>query len=111
MHKRRNVLSVRSSLVSALLLSCALLVWQHPRELRCIHLGDDRRAPQPTLLLSGLAAQDVLLERVAAEKLSGFGPLEALGRSAVCLELGHVFLVKALPRKKHLPRSAWTMNR
>ena len=51
--------------------------------------GDGRRAAQPALPLGRLAAQDVLLERLAAQELSALGPLEALGGAAVCLQLRH----------------------
>jgi hypothetical protein len=66
-----------------------LFVRKHPRELRRVDLGDEGRPAQAALLPPRLAAQNVLFERLATQKLPGLGPLEAFGRSAVCLEFGH----------------------
>src|SRR5436309_4430866 len=50
-------------------------------------MRDEGRAAETALPLPGLAVQDVLLERLAPQKLPVLGPLEALGCAAVCLQL------------------------
>ena len=96
MHECTNARMADCDLISAFLHSCIvafardLFVGKHPRELRRVNLGDEGRAAQPALLPPRLAAQNVLLERLAAQKLPGLGPLEALGGAAVCFELRHL---------------------
>src|SRR5436190_15746496 len=50
-------------------------------------MRDEGGAAETALPLPGLAVQDVLLERLAPQKLPVLGPLEALGCAAVCLQL------------------------
>src|SRR5207302_9240567 len=66
------------------------LVRKHPRQLARVGLVDRRHAAQLALALPALAAQNVLLERLAAKKLSGFCPLEALRGAPVCLDFRHL---------------------
>src|SRR3989475_5173890 len=70
----------------------SLFVRKHPCELRRVDGGHHRRPAQPALPLRRLAAQEVLLERLPAQKLSVLRPLEALGRAAVCLQFRHRLL-------------------
>src|ERR1700687_3260667 len=64
----------------------SLFVGQHSRDLPGVDVSDRRRPAQAPLPLPRLAAEDVLLARLAPQKLAVLGPLEALGRAAVCLE-------------------------
>src|SRR5205807_5783018 len=53
----------------------------------------DHRCPaQAALPLGRLAVQDVLLERLAPQKLSALGALEALGGAAVRFQFRHLLL-------------------
>src|SRR5581483_4194029 len=63
------------------------LIRQHPRELRRVHVRHRRRPAQLALARGRLAAQDVLLERLAPQKLAALGALEALRGAAVRLDL------------------------
>ena len=59
----------------------------HPCELCRVNFRDGRRPAKPSLALRGLAAEDVLLERMSSQKFPVLRPLEALGRAAVGLQL------------------------
>src|SRR5207237_356421 len=65
----------------------SLFVRQHPRQLGRVDVSNCRRSAQPALAFARLAAQDVLLERAAAEKLAVLRPLEPLRGPAVRLDL------------------------
>ena len=71
-----------------------LLVWQHAPQFRGIRLVHRRRSSERALPLRGLAAQNVLLERLAPQKLARLRPLEALRRAPMCLQLRHPALVR-----------------
>src|SRR5258708_13409428 len=62
------------------------LIRQHPCDLRHVDSRYGRRSLEAALALPRLAAQDVLLERLAPQKLPVLRPLEALRRAAVRLE-------------------------
>src|SRR3982751_2005173 len=65
----------------------SLFVRQHPRQLGRVDFRNCRRSAQAALAFARLAAQDVLLERAAAEKLAVLRPLEPLRGPAVRLDL------------------------
>src|SRR5438128_6199916 len=67
-------------------------IWQHPRQRRRVDRRDHRRPAQPALAVPRLAAQEVLLERFAPQKLPVLGPLEALRGAPMCFEFRHVLL-------------------
>src|SRR5207248_4116808 len=70
--------SSRQSLVPS-----PLLIGQHPLQLRHVDVGDRGRSAQTAFPLRGLAAQDVLLERLPTQELAILRPLEALGGPSV----------------------------
>src|ERR1700730_7718492 len=84
----------------ALCISHCSFVGEHPRDLPRVDISDRCRPAQAPLPFPRLVAEDVLLERLAPEKLAVLGPLETLGGAAVCLELEllrHVITSRASP--------------
>src|SRR5262245_13072998 len=77
-----------------------LFVWQHAREFGRVDVRHGCCAPQRAFALGRLAAQDVLLERLAAEKLALLGPFEPLRGSAVRFQFRHLTLEFSLPRRR-----------
>ena len=65
------------------------LVRDHARYFVLIRLVDHRIGVKLAFALRTLRSQDVALKRVSALKLAGSGLLETLGRSLMCLQLGH----------------------
>lgn len=66
-----------------------ILVWNHPLDLLLIGLVQNRIGIELALALGALGSQDMALERVTAFNLAGACLLEALGRSAMSLQLWH----------------------
>jgi hypothetical protein len=66
-----------------------LLVRQHPGELWGVDISHRRRPAQASLPLRRLAAQNMLLEGFASQKLPALGPFEALGGATMGFEFRH----------------------
>ena len=65
------------------------LVGDHARYFMLIRLIDHRIGVELAFALRTLGSQDVALKRVSALKFAGTCLLETLGRSLMCLQLGH----------------------
>jgi hypothetical protein len=67
-----------------------LSVWQHAREFGRVDVRHGGGAPQPAFAFGALAAENMLFERLASEKLASLGSFEPLCGATVRLQFRHL---------------------